>query len=156
MSSKPSDTIKQIEDLRKLQQNKKCFDCGHSGTTYAVVDIGVFVCSICAGIHREFSHRVKGISMSNFSVAEVDKLKSLGNEKAAQTWLARHNIRNNPIPDIRDLSRMKDFLRQIYLDKRFYEEAREQAAVEEVKVAQPIQRQMPEPVQRQISEPIQV
>lgn len=64
--------------------------------------------------------------MSNFNAQEVDKLRSIGNERAAMTWLARHNIRNNPIPDVRDLSRMKDFLRQIYLDKRFYEESKEE------------------------------
>lgn len=65
--SRANDTAKQIEDLRKIPTNKKCFDCGHSGTTYVIVNIGIFVCTVCAGVHREFSHRAKGLSMSNFN-----------------------------------------------------------------------------------------
>lgn len=41
---------------------------------------GVFVCSACAGIHRELNNKVKGISMSNFSDAECAFLKQWGNK----------------------------------------------------------------------------
>lgn len=34
----------------------------------------------CSGIHREFSHRVKSISLSTFSLEEVKALKEGGNE----------------------------------------------------------------------------
>jgi hypothetical protein len=41
---------------------------------------GVFVCSACAGVHREFSHKVKGISMSNFAEVETKFLAENGNK----------------------------------------------------------------------------
>jgi ribose 5-phosphate isomerase RpiB len=41
---------------------------------------GVFVCSTCAGIHREFSNKVKGISMSNFTEQETKFLAENGNK----------------------------------------------------------------------------
>lgn len=46
---------------------------------YVVMDFGVFVCPVCAGIHREFSHKVKGISMCNFNDSEIDNLTKNGN-----------------------------------------------------------------------------
>jgi hypothetical protein len=49
------------------------------GTMYVVMNFGVFVCSPCAGIHREINHKVKGISMSNFSEAELQNLTENGN-----------------------------------------------------------------------------
>jgi hypothetical protein len=123
---KAADPGEQLQEVRKLAANKKCFDCGHSGTTYVISDFGIFVCSICAGIHREFSHRAKGLSMSNFTQAEVDKLISTGNEKAAKSWMARHNPRTHPIPDVKDLFKLKEFMRQKYIEKRFYGEIREE------------------------------
>ena len=80
---KSSDTSTDLNEIRKIRGNKRCFDCNQAGTTYAVPELGIFLCSICGGIHREFNHRVKGLATCNFSEAEVSKLKSIGNEKAA-------------------------------------------------------------------------
>ena len=70
-----------MEGLRQQQDNKTCFDCHEKGTMYCVMaPFGVFVCSTCAGVHREFNHKVKGISMSNFSDAEIKFLAESGNK----------------------------------------------------------------------------
>jgi diketogulonate reductase-like aldo/keto reductase len=46
-----------------------------------VAEFGIFVCSSCAGIHREMNHKgVKGIGMSNFTDKETETLAQLGNE----------------------------------------------------------------------------
>jgi hypothetical protein len=41
---------------------------------------GVFVCSACAGVHRDFSHKVKGISMSTFTDEDIKFLTINGNK----------------------------------------------------------------------------
>ena len=46
---------------------------------YVVMNFGVFVCSACAGIHREMTHKVKGISMSTFSDDDLKMLNVEGN-----------------------------------------------------------------------------
>ena len=43
------------------------------------MDFGVFVCSVCSGIHREMNHKVKGIGMCNFSDKEIEILTTNGN-----------------------------------------------------------------------------
>ena len=49
------------------------------GTMYVVINFGVFVCSSCAGIHREMTHKVKGISMSTFTPEDLKLLNEKGN-----------------------------------------------------------------------------
>ena len=56
---------------------------------YCVMVFGVFVCSACAGIHREFSHKVKGISMCVFTDAELKELTDNGNLVSKRTPLKR-------------------------------------------------------------------
>lgn len=82
-----------MDALRQLAENKQCFDCNEKGTMYCVMaPFGVFVCSSCAGVHREFSHKVKGISMSNFSEEETKFLAQHGNKVSIHTHDSRHLI----------------------------------------------------------------
>ena len=81
-----------MDTLRQLPENKKCFDCQQKvsipparltatvqGTMYCVMNFHVFVCSACAGVHREIPHKVKGISMCVFSEQELKDLAEHGN-----------------------------------------------------------------------------
>ena len=51
----------------------------NQGTMYIVMSVHVFVCSACAGIHREMNHKVKGISMCVFNEAELKDITDNGN-----------------------------------------------------------------------------
>ena len=44
-----------------------------------MMDFNVFICSACAGIHREMNHKVKGISMCVFTDVELKDLADNGN-----------------------------------------------------------------------------
>ena len=84
-----------MDTLRQLPENKKCFDCQQKvsaikserhahlllvqGTMYIVMNFFVFVCSACAGIHREMNHKVKGISMCVFNEQELKEITENGN-----------------------------------------------------------------------------
>jgi hypothetical protein len=50
------------------------------GPQYVVPAFSVFVCSSCSGVHRQFGHRVKGISLCTFTSEEIESLKSGGND----------------------------------------------------------------------------
>lgn len=97
-TSSTTNTANKIDELKNKPENRKCFDCHEKviylflvisiqykyifcqGTTYAVLDFGVFVCSTCAGIHRELTHKVKGIAMSIFNEKDIEVLTKNGNE----------------------------------------------------------------------------
>jgi hypothetical protein len=57
------------------------------------MDFSTFVCMMCSGLHREINHKVKGISMSEFTEAEVAALTAGGN--------AVRCLRSCPIPLLR-------------------------------------------------------
>jgi len=134
---KTVDVSKEINDMRKVPANKKCFECGEIGTTYIVPDFGIFVCSVCAGIHREFNHRVKGLSMSNFSQAELDLLKTQGNEACQRTWMARYNPRDFPQPTPKETQRIKDFIRLKYRERRWYQDVQAEVAPPQQSTVEP-------------------
>jgi hypothetical protein len=70
-----------MDALRQIQENKSCFDCHEKGTMYTVMaPFFVFICSSCAGIHREMNNKVKGITMSLYQEAEIKSLAENGNK----------------------------------------------------------------------------
>merc|ERR1719379_614041 len=112
------DRIKAVQ--KKNPANRKCADCGDVGPTYICLDFNTFVSTASAGIHREFNHRVKGITLSKWTEAEVQAIESAGgNEEDAAVYLARWDARECPMPDSSQQAKLKDFIRQKYEEQRW-------------------------------------
>lgn len=79
------------------------------------------MCSRCAGLHRELNHKVKGISMSVFNDKETEFVRKWGNENAAKVWL--HGLKKSGFaePTGKDTYKLKEFMRAVYEQKRFYQ-----------------------------------
>ena len=112
-----TDNNKIVSELRKETANKSWFDWGEKGVNYIVLDFGTFVCNSCSGIHREMNYKVKGMGMSNFNDKDVEKIQSWGNAKAKKHWMAGYNKTLYPVPDRRDATKMKEFMKLKYIDK---------------------------------------
>src|SRR5688572_6309660 len=79
-----------LKELRREEGNKRCFVCDERGLTYVDMDHSSFVSTTCGGIMREFTFKLKGLSMATFTANEVKALKQAGvNTGAAKIWLAR-------------------------------------------------------------------
>lgn len=118
---------------RKDQVNKKCADCTELGPTYVCLDYKTFVCQTCSGIHREFGHKIKSISLSEWSVMEVESIETGGNRRAAAKWLDRWTAAAGAEPDSANDEKYKklenkkkaeevhkeirSFIKQKYVDK---------------------------------------
>mmetsp|Transcript_5684 Transcript_5684/g.7973 ORF Transcript_5684/g.7973 Transcript_5684/m.7973 type:complete len:520 (-) Transcript_5684:115-1674(-) len=109
----------EIRSIRKLKANKKCFDCVEKGPTYVCTNFATFICTPCAGVHREFNHVVKSTTMANFSEEEVEELSKGGNSFAKKLWRSRWKDTKNPKPESDDLQGIRDFIRATYIDKRW-------------------------------------
>lgn len=57
--------------------------------------------------------------MSIFKEDEVIKLEKMGNEKAKEELMSDWNERLYPLPDKKDLHKMKEFLKMKYEEMRF-------------------------------------
>ncbi|XP_053991578.1 uncharacterized protein LOC128883346 isoform X2 [Hylaeus volcanicus] len=88
--STKKNSLQKLYQFKKLPiQNKRCANCGDFGPTFICVNFGTFVCTICAGIHRELLHRVKSIELSEWTNDEIEFILSHGNLKDQCYYLAK-------------------------------------------------------------------
>ena len=85
------------------------------------VSLGIFVCTRCSGIMRDFSFRIKSISASTFTGDEVEALRRSGNEAARRLYLARWSADKRPMPQCGDVVNGKAWIREVLVDKRWYD-----------------------------------
>ncbi|KAH8739077.1 ARF GTPase activating protein [Cryptosporidium ryanae] len=97
--------------------NRKCANCNDIGPNYICLDFGTFICSTCSGIHREFNHKIKSISLSNWTLNEVKNICKNGNKKDAEKYLC--NIESFPFSSqvySKDYNKLKTFIKNKYID----------------------------------------
>ncbi|ETL46912.1 hypothetical protein L917_03213 [Phytophthora nicotianae] len=118
-----------LNALKKLEANKTCVNCGNYnrfGHQNICEKVRTFVCSNCKSAHQSYSMRVKSVSMSNWTMDEVDALREQnggGNAVAARVWLGRWDESQMRKPTKDDpLDYYKQFINRIYNDKAFYDE----------------------------------
>ena len=115
---------KRIRKLQRQKKNRLCFDCGDRGPNNVCVPFGIFVCDQCAGVHRSFTHRIKGISMSRWSEEEVSELEEKGNIVGAKTYLKGWDEDRFPRPDSNDKRAIKEWIKAVYENKRFFKKSK--------------------------------
>eukprot|EP01036_Dinobryon_divergens_P023623 gene23623-31989_t len=112
-----------LKKLTKLDGNKICANCPEKMPGYAEMTHCIFICTKCAGVHREYQYKVKGISMSSFTDEDVQQLSRVGNEAHNAVYMARFTPREFQIPNGSDIVKLKDFIRMKYVDRRWYGES---------------------------------
>ncbi|KAL0427077.1 UNVERIFIED_CONTAM: putative ADP-ribosylation factor GTPase-activating protein AGD14 [Sesamum latifolium] len=89
------------------------------GPQYVCTNFSTFVCTTCSGIHREFTHRVKSVSMAKFTPQEVSALQGGGNASAREIYLKEWDPQRNSLPDGSNIERLRDFIKHVYVDRRY-------------------------------------
>lgn len=110
---------KAIRSLLRKVCNRRCINCNSLGPQYVCLNFWTFVCTQCSGIHREFTHRVKSVSMSKFTSQEVANLESGGNERGKEIYFKDWDSQRQPLPDSSNADRVREFIKMVYVDKRF-------------------------------------
>ncbi|KAF7063759.1 hypothetical protein CFC21_070252 [Triticum aestivum] len=108
-----------IRGLMKLPPNRKCINCNSVGPQYVCTNFWTFTCLSCSGIHREFTHRVKSVSMSKFTTQEVRALEQGGNQRARDIYLKDWDWQRMRLPDNSKPDRIREFIRTVYVDKKY-------------------------------------
>lgn len=108
-----------IRGLLKLSENRRCINCNSLGPQYVCTNFWTFVCTTCSGIHREFTHRVKSVSMAKFTSQEVSALQEGGNQRAKDVYFKEWDPQRNSFPDSSNVERLRDFIKHVYMDKRY-------------------------------------
>ncbi|XP_050371754.1 ADP-ribosylation factor GTPase-activating protein AGD5 [Argentina anserina] len=104
-----------LEGLLKLPENRECADCKAKGPRWASVNLGIFVCMQCSGIHRSLGvhiSKVRSATLDTWLPEQVAFIQSMGNEKANSYWEAE-------LPPNYDRVGIENFIRAKYEDKRW-------------------------------------
>uniref|UniRef100_A0A7N0RH40 Arf-GAP domain-containing protein n=1 Tax=Kalanchoe fedtschenkoi TaxID=63787 RepID=A0A7N0RH40_KALFE len=108
-----------IRDLMKLPDNRKCINCNSLAPQYVCTTFCTVVCLTCSGIHREFTHRVKSVSMAKFTSDEVTALGRGGNQRAKDIYLREWNPHIHSAPDRSDIQSLREFIKDTYVEGRY-------------------------------------
>ncbi|XP_020214580.1 ADP-ribosylation factor GTPase-activating protein AGD5 isoform X2 [Cajanus cajan] len=104
-----------LEGLLRLPENKECADCKAKGPRWASVNLGIFICMQCSGIHRSLGvhiSKVRSATLDTWLPEQVAFIQSMGNEKANSYWEAE-------LPPHYDRVGIENFIRAKYEDKRW-------------------------------------
>ncbi|PON53070.1 Arf GTPase activating protein [Parasponia andersonii] len=116
---KEDDKEKTIRGLLKLPENRRCINCNNLGPQYVCTTFFTFICTNCSGVHREFTHRVKSVSVAKFTAEEVTALQVGGNERARQIYFKYWDPHRHSFPDGSNLHRLRDFIKHVYVDRKY-------------------------------------
>lgn len=91
-----------LGELCQRPANKLCADCKETGTQWASVSLGVFLCIRCAGFHRSLGthiSKVKSTTMDTWTTSEVRVMQAVGNEYGGKLYEARipSSLRMQPV-----------------------------------------------------------
>ncbi|KAF4377727.1 hypothetical protein F8388_004556 [Cannabis sativa] len=106
---------KVLEGLLKLPENRECADCKAKGPRWASVNLGIFICMQCSGIHRSLGvhiSKVRSATLDTWLPEQVAFIQSMGNEKANSFWEAE-------LPPNYDRVGIENFIRAKYEEKRW-------------------------------------
>lgn len=116
-----------LEGLVKLPENRECADCKTKAPRWASVNLGIFICMQCSGIHRSLGvhiSKVRSTTLDTWQPEQIAFMQSIGNEKANAYWEAK-------LPKDFNRGSNDNFIRAKYEEKRW-------VTGKETQVTQPI------------------
>merc|ERR1711959_708107 len=108
--------INQLKRLCKLPENNQCVDCPARGPRWASVNLGVFLCLQCSGIHRNLGvhvSKVRSISLDSWNKVQTERMTVIGNKVGNKFWAANAP----PKPNTDSVRELERYIQSKYRDR---------------------------------------
>ena len=92
-----NDIKRQLEQLSKEEENKKCFDCGSQPARMVSLNNGIYLCHSCSEEHKKIeteTSKIKSIGLEQWNKNQLNIMKKGGNMKL-RLFLEENNIETN-------------------------------------------------------------
>ncbi|XP_057763422.1 probable ADP-ribosylation factor GTPase-activating protein AGD15 isoform X1 [Arachis stenosperma] len=109
--------IQVLEGLLRLPDNRECADCRNKAPRWASVNLGIFICMQCSGIHRSLGvhiSQVRSTTLDTWLPEQVSFMQLMGNVNANKHWEAEL-----PTNFDRNGYGIDKFIRAKYVDKKW-------------------------------------
>ncbi|XP_019751728.1 arf-GAP with SH3 domain, ANK repeat and PH domain-containing protein 2-like [Hippocampus comes] len=110
-----------VADVKKMDGNRVCCDCGAPGPSWLSTNLGVLICIECSGIHREIGvhfSRIQSLDLDVLGTSELLLAKNVGNAAFNDIMEAELSASGVAKPEpTSDMQGRKDFITSKYVDK---------------------------------------
>eukprot|EP00204_Picochlorum_oklahomense_P001514 CAMPEP_0118799712 /NCGR_PEP_ID=MMETSP1161-20130426/1843_1 /TAXON_ID=249345 /ORGANISM="Picochlorum oklahomensis, Strain CCMP2329" /LENGTH=684 /DNA_ID=CAMNT_0006727453 /DNA_START=170 /DNA_END=2224 /DNA_ORIENTATION=- len=115
--------IKALKLLLQREENAVCADCGLSGPgarpTWASINLGVFLCLRCAGLHRSLGVHVSQVRSCSLDSWHYNQLELMarcgGNVQANKYW--EYSLESKPM--FNTVGELDHFIKDKYVEKKY-------------------------------------
>ncbi|KAL3628965.1 putative ADP-ribosylation factor GTPase-activating protein agd15-like [Castilleja foliolosa] len=114
-----------LEGLLKQPKNRECADCLSKAPRWASINLGIFICMQCSGIHRSLGvhiSKVRSTTLDTWLPEQVSFMQMMGNEKSNEYWEAE-------LPPNFDRTPTEKFINAKYVEKRWASRTSKEPAI---------------------------